>query len=152
MGGLAHRHVVHVQVASNRANDDLARVQTDADLHGDAGAALQVLGVVPDGFLHPKRGIARPHGVILVGERRAEQRHDPVAHDLIHRTLVTVDGLHHPFEHRVEQLASLLGVAVGDEFSRAIHIGEEDRHLLALSLEAALEVRIFSARCRGVYD
>jgi hypothetical protein len=46
--------------------------------------------------------------VIFVGQRGAEQRHDPVAHHLVHRALVSVDGLHHALEYRVEQLAGLL--------------------------------------------
>ena len=33
MRGLADRRVVHVQVAADRAHDDLAGVQPDADLH-----------------------------------------------------------------------------------------------------------------------
>jgi hypothetical protein len=33
--------------------------------------------------LHPERRIAGPHSVILMGERRAEESHDPVAHDVV---------------------------------------------------------------------
>ena len=52
--------------------------------------------------------------------------------------LVAVDGLHHAFGHRVEQFARLLGVAVGQQFHRALQVGEQDRHLLALPFEGAL--------------
>jgi hypothetical protein len=61
-----------------------------------------------------------------------------------------VDGLHHSFEHGVQNLSRLLGVAVGEQLHRALEIGEEDRDLLALALERGLDVRIFSARCFGV--
>ena len=90
------------------------------------------------GLLHPQRRIARPHRVVLVRERCAEERHDPVAHHLVDRALVAVDGLHHPFEDGVEDLARLLGVAVGEQLHRALEVGEEDRDLLALAFEGGL--------------
>ena len=76
--------------------------------------------------------------MVLVGERRAEQRHDPVAHDLVDGALVAVDGLHHPLEHGIEELPRLLGVAVGEQLHRALEVGEEHGDLLALALEGGL--------------
>ena len=76
--------------------------------------------------------------MILVGQRRAEERHDPVAHDLVHRALVAVDRLHHALEDGVEELARLLGIAVGEQLHRALEVGEEHRDLLALALEGGL--------------
>ena len=76
--------------------------------------------------------------MILVGERRAEERHDPVAHHLVDGALVAVDRLHHPLEHGVEELPRLLGVAVGEQLHRALEVGEEHRDLLALALEGGL--------------
>ena len=46
-------------------------------------------------------------------ERRAEEGHDPVAHDLVDRALVPVDRLHHSLEDGVEKLPRLLRVPVG---------------------------------------
>ncbi len=75
--------------------------------------------------------------MVFVGERRAEQRHDSVAHDLIHRALVAMDGVHHAFKDRVEQLARLFWVTVGEQqFRRALHVGEEDSDLLALAFQS----------------
>ena len=74
--------------------------------------------------------------MILVGERRAKQRHDAVAHHLVHRALVAVHGLHHALEHGVEELARLLGVAVGEQLHRALEVGEEHGDLLALAFQA----------------
>ena len=76
--------------------------------------------------------------MILVGERRAEERHDPVAHHLVDGALVAVDGLHHALEHGVEELARLLGIAVGEQLHRALEVGEEHGDLLALALEGGL--------------
>ena len=76
--------------------------------------------------------------MVLVGQRRAEERHDAVAHDLVDGALVAVDRLHHPLEHRVQELPRFLGVPVGQELHRALEVGQQDRHLLALALEGTL--------------
>jgi hypothetical protein len=76
--------------------------------------------------------------VILVGDRRPEQRHDPVAHDLIDRALVAVDGLHHPFEHGVEELPGFFRILVGQQLHRPFQVREQDRDLLALPFEGTL--------------
>ena len=73
-------------------------------------------------------------------DRRPEQRHDPVTHDLIHRALVVVDGLHHVLEHGVEDSTRLLWVAVSEQLHRAFEIGEEHRDLLAFAFECSLRV------------
>ena len=54
-------------------------------------------------------------------------------------------------EEAVHDPVPFLGVDLLGEVHRALHVGEEDRHLLALAFERGLrEVRIFSARCFGV--
>jgi hypothetical protein len=74
--------------------------------------------------------------MILDGERRAKEGHDPVAHNPVHGALVAVHGLDHAVEHRVEQeLLRGLGVAVGKQFHRTLDIGEQHGDLLALTLE-----------------
>ena len=90
--------------------------------------------------------------MILVRQRRAEERHDPVAHHLVDGALVAVHRVHHALEHRVEELARLLGIAVGQQLHRALEVREQHGDLLALAFQRApCEVRIFSARCLGVY-
>jgi len=136
--GLAHGGVVHAEIAADRAHHDVAGVEADADLDFHALGAAKLIRVAPDGVLHPERGIARAHGVIFMGERGAEERHDAVAHHLIHGALVAVDGVHHPLEHGVENLARLLGITVGEQLHGALEVGEEDGDLLALALEGGL--------------
>jgi hypothetical protein len=99
-------------------------------------SAQYLLGVLLDRFLHPQRRVAGTHRVVLVGDGRAEQRHNAVAHDLIDGPLVAVDGVHHPAEHGVQDAASIFGIAVGEQLHRAFEIGEEDGHLLALAFES----------------
>ena len=52
--------------------------------------------------------------MVIMGKRRAEQRHDAVAHHLIHGAFVAVHGLHHPFEDRIKEALRLLGITIGD--------------------------------------
>jgi hypothetical protein len=76
--------------------------------------------------------------VILVSERRSEERHDPIAHHLVHGALVPMHGVHHSLEHGIQDPAGLLGIAVGEQLHRALQIGEEDGDLLPLALEGTL--------------
>jgi len=76
--------------------------------------------------------------MVLVGNRGAEQRHDAIAHDLVHRALEAVHSVHHPVEHNVEDLAGLLRIAISEQLHRALEVGEEHRDLLALAFESCL--------------
>jgi hypothetical protein len=96
------------------------------------------LSVPPRSILHPQRRVTGPHRVVLVRHRRPEQRHDPVPHHLVHRPLVAMDGLHHQRQHRIEDLAGLLRVAIGEQLHRTLEIGEQHGHLLALPLQGGL--------------
>jgi hypothetical protein len=142
VGRLADGRVVHVEITADGAHNDFPGVQPDADLDHRRVRASHLLRIRLHGLLHPECRVAGAHGVIFVGERRAEQRHDPVAHHLVDRSLVAVDGLHHPFEDWIENLARFLGIAIGEQLHRPLEVGEEHSHLFALPLEGAL----------GVYD
>ena len=49
-----------------------------------------------------------------------------------------MDGCHHAFQYRVEQVPSLLRVSVGKHLHGAFKVGEEDGDLLALALQSTL--------------
>jgi hypothetical protein len=133
VGGLAHGRVVHPEVISDGADHDLAGVEPDSNIDGQAFDPAQTPGVLLDRVLHAQRRIAGADGMVLVRERGAEERHDPVPHHLVDGPLVPMDGLHHPLEDRVEHLARFLGIAVGQQLHRALDVGEEDRDLLAFA-------------------
>jgi hypothetical protein len=124
-----------MEVAADRADDDLTGVQAHADQDWHAGNATNLLRVLFHGLLESQRRVARADRMILMGERRAEKRHDAVAHHLIHRALVAVNRFHHPFENRIQEPARLVRVALGEQLHRAFHVGEEDGHLLALAFD-----------------
>src|SRR5262249_13107424 len=138
MSRLAHRRVVHVQIVADGPDHDLSRIETDPDVDEGALLASNLVRVPLDGFLHQERGVTRSHCVVLVGDRRSEKRHDSVAHHLVHSAFVPMHGLHHVLQDGVEYLARFLGIAIGEQFHRALEVGEQDADLLALAFEGAL--------------
>ena len=125
-------------------------LRSDADLDLEAVIPADLRGVAADRLLHGEGRVAGADGVVLMGEGGAEERHDPVAHHLVHRALVAVDGVHHALEDGIEESARLLGVTVGEQFQRALHVGEEHGDLLSLSLQRMAGGQDLSARYRGV--
>ena len=135
---LTDRRVVHVEIAADRPHDDFAGVEADADPHGGAvGVSGERVGVSPSRLLHPESRQARPYRVVLEGDGSTEEGHDSVAHHLVDRAFVLVNGIHHQLEHGVENRPRFFGVAVGQQFHRPFQVGEQHRHLLALALERA---------------
>jgi hypothetical protein len=127
-----------VEIVADGAHDDLPGVQPDPDLDDDPVRASHLFRIGLHGLLHPERRVAGSHGVVLVGERRAEEGHDPIAHHLVHGALVAVDRVHHQREEGIENLARLLGIAIGEQLHGAFEIGEEHGDLLALALQCRL--------------
>ena len=99
--------------------------------------AAHPLGVLLNRLLHAQRGVGRAHRVVLVGDGRAEDRHDPVAEHLVHGALVVMDRLHHPLEDGVEELPRFFRITVGKQLHRPLEVGEQHRHLLSLALEGS---------------
>jgi hypothetical protein len=111
------------------------RVEADPNLHLEPLRPPQVLAIPADRRLHGERRIARPHRMIFMGDRRAKQRHNPIAHDLVHGAFIAMHGRHHAFQHRVENRPGVFGVALGQQLHRAFEVGEQHGHLLALAFE-----------------
>ena len=138
MRRLADGRVVHVEIAADGPYHDFPGVQPDADLDHSRVRTPHLLRVCLHALLHPERGIAGAHGVILMGQRRPEERHDAVAHHLVDRALVPMDRLNHSLENGIENLARFLGVTVGEQLHGAFEIGKEHGDLFTLALEGRL--------------
>ena len=109
----------------------------DADAHPDAGASGEARRAdeVAQRLLHPQRGAHRALGVVLVGDRRAEQRQDPVAEDLVDPPAERRDVVDQQLEARVDQSLHLLGIAVLGQRGEPDEVGEQhgdDAPFLAL--------------------
>ena len=149
MCGGPHRAVVHAQVAAHRAHHHLARVEPHADLHVERLAASQLVGIAGDSLLHAQCRVASADRVVLMRQRRTEQRHDAVAHHLVDRSLVVMHRFHHPLENRIQNLPCLLGIAIREQLHRALQVGEQHRHLLALAFERGLRQENFFGEVLG---
>ena len=73
--------------------------------------------------------------MIFMRDRCPKQGHNAIAHDLVHGPLIAMHGRHHALQHRIEELACLLGVAVSQEFHGAFEIGKQYRDLLAFACQ-----------------
>ena len=62
--------------------------------------------------------------MVLMGQWRAEEGHDPVAHHLIDGAFVPMHGVHHELEHRIENPPRLLRVSVCEQLHGALEVGE----------------------------
>ena len=122
-----------MQVAADRADEHLARIEPDPDRQRRLAAAA--LAEPAHGVLHRERRGTGAYRVVLDGDRCPEQRHDAVTHDLVHGAAVAPHGLDHRLEHRIERRPRVLGIARGQQCHRALQIREQDRDVLALALE-----------------
>jgi hypothetical protein len=78
----------------------------------------------------------RPLRVVLVRDRRPEERHDPIPEELIHRPLVAVDLRQHQLEGPVHHPVHVFRVEAFGEGGEPRHIHEEHGDLLALAFES----------------
>ena len=82
-----------------------------------------------------QRRVTGALGVVLVRDRRAEERHDAVAGELVDRALEAVHAVGEDREEAVHDLVPLFGIDLLGELHRALHVGEQHRDLLALAFE-----------------
>jgi hypothetical protein len=84
-----------------------------------------------------ERCVAGALRVVFMGDRRAEDRHDPVAGELIDGALETVNTLGEDREETVQDLVPLFRIDLLGEIHRALDVGEKDGDLLPLAFEGA---------------
>ena len=119
------------------AGDDLARVDPDPGREVEAGAAAQLGRVLGDVVEHLQSRVTGAPRVILVGDRGAEDGHDPVTGELVDGSLKALHRVGQDREEALHDLAPLLRVLPLGEVHRAAHVGEEHRYLLALAVVLA---------------
>jgi hypothetical protein len=140
-GRKAHRvalsRVIHAEVVADLPDHDFAGVE--AHPHGEVQTPEpQLVGVAPQLLAQPKRRVAGPLRVVLVSDRRPKERHDPVAGVLVDGALEAVHAVRQDLEEAVEDAVPLLGVDLLGQLQRALDVGKQDGHLLALALQGGL--------------
>ena len=87
-----------------------------------------------DDSSRPRRACVPPHAA---------------AHEWIGGSFKAVHRVHHAFQHRVEELAGILRITVGQQLHRPLQVGEQHRHLLALAFEGGLGGEDFLGQMTG---
>ena len=96
----------------------------------------QRAGIATELFSQVESRVTGPPRMILVRDRRSEQRHDAVARVLIDRAFEAVNSVRKDREETIHNLVPLFRVDLFGKVHRALHVGEEDGHLLALAFES----------------
>jgi hypothetical protein len=97
-----------------------------------------------------ERRIAGSLRVVLVGDGRAEERHDPVARVLVDGSLEAVDAVRQDLEEAIQDAVPLLGSTDSASSSELLTSANRMVTCLRSPSRADFEARIFSARCLGV--
>jgi hypothetical protein len=135
VGGVAHRGVVHAQVVSDAPHHDGTRIEPDAHGYREPALGPQLAAVLGERALDAE---CRVHGAaraVLVRDGRPEERHDAVPRVLVDGPLEAVDLGGDELEAGVDDAMDLFRVQLLGQTREAGHVGEEDRHLAALTLQ-----------------
>src|SRR5216683_1115435 len=135
--GVAHRGVVHAQVVADGAHHHEAGVRAHPELEGYLLAGVEPQRPFRKRAPDPDRGQHRAPRVILVRDRRAEERHEAVAQELVDGALEAVDLAERPLEEGAEQRVHAVGPELLGQYGGADQIAEQHRDRLALAFERA---------------
>ena len=106
MRGLANDGVFHIEIFADGADDNFPRIDPNANFERLLGTVCQFGGR----FLDHQCRVTSAHGMILVGQWRAKDRHDAIAQKPVDRTFIVMDGFDHLLEHGIEDRLRTLGV------------------------------------------
>ena len=135
--GVPLGRVVAPQVATDAPDHDLAGVEAGPRHEVEATLAVELAAIRSEPVAERECREARAVGVVLVGGRRAEQRHDAVAGELVERAPEAVHGLAGDGEEALHDVVPVLGVHLRREADGALHVHEQHRDLLALAFARA---------------
>ena len=92
------------------SRDDRAAVDADVEHHALAESRRPSLAELRAALEHLQRRVQRALRVVFVSDRRAEDRHDGIAHEFLDEAVVALDRLRQRREERVLEGANLLGI------------------------------------------
>ena len=137
MGDVADRGVVHPEVVADGTHDHEAGMQSHPEGQVYIAAGRHGHRVRLDRASDVERGQYRPARVVLVRDRRAEQRHETVAQELIDGALVAMDLSQRAVEEAAQQRVHFVGAELLGERRRTDDVAEQHGHRLALALQGA---------------
>ena len=142
-GGVHHvaeDRVLAVAAHVAHAGDHLTAVDPDPQPKLERVPVAIELAQGGDSLVHGQGGVDRPDRIILVGDRRPEQGHDGVAHELVDGAAVEGDRLGQASEHRCRELTHVLGVEALRQGGEPDDVGEQHADESALLDELAVRV------------
>ena len=111
-------------------------MDADAEPHDRLGARGAIHVQLLEFRAHVLGGPRRRGRAVARVAHRAEDRHEPVAEELIEDAAPVDDAARHDAKVRVQHFDDLLGRKTLGESGRAAQVGEEDRHRLTLAGKA----------------
>src|SRR5262249_8235748 len=151
IGRVADRRVVHPPVAADADDDNETGAEALPAPELDTAAPLQFVPIALEGALDTERGMHRAPRMILMSDRRPEQRHDAVAEELIDGALVAMDFGQHQLEGTSHESVHVLRIQPIGHRGESRHVDKEHGDLLALAFESALRSEdLLGEMLRGV--
>jgi hypothetical protein len=133
---VSDRGVGHVAAIADRPDHDFTRVEPDPDREVEIVGAPEFVTEGGELLLELEGCEASATRMILTRDRSAEDRHDPVARELVDGALEFMDAISEDLEEAVHDRAPVLGIDPLRELHRIGQISEQDRDLLSLPLQA----------------
>ena len=140
IGRVADRRGIHSQVAADRAKDDGSGVDAHPHSHlrrGDLASAW----LIAEYALDSDRSQQCTPDMVFLRDRRAEQRHEPVAGKLRRRAAVTMHLGKAFLKERADEVAHRLGPEALGHRGGADDVAEQHRDLLHFAGQIAPSVR-----------
>ena len=125
-----------VGVVADFEHDDLARMQADANLDTGAASLVQLVCVLAYPDLKIERRAAGFERVPFACDRRAEHRHDAVAHETADGAAIRLDCTAHDLRRAIQAIVGILGIELFGLRGRSDGVGEQHRHRLAFARRA----------------
>src|SRR5690348_7094912 len=94
-------------------------MNTNADVQSRFFRLAKPLTIATHLILHCERGVARAQRVVLVRQRRTEQRHDAIAQNLVNGPLVFMNRIHHDAKNWINNSLSRLGIDAFQQLGRS---------------------------------
>src|SRR6516225_4838525 len=143
---MANRSVFGVTLAGlQRTHHHLAGVEPRPRLQRQSSLYAKLIGIAAELLLQANRRLERALWMVLVRERGAEQRENPVAGGLHDVAVVTADGIDHQLEGWINNRTRLFRVEVLHQVHRALDIGKQRGNGLALAIGCSRSIRLL--RC-----
>src|ERR1700722_10700265 len=130
---MAERGEVHAQIVADLRYHHLARVEADADVEPDAVTGFHRRTEGQQGVADMQGGEAGSARMVLVRDRRTEQRDDPVAAELIRCAFKPVDTLGNDLDVILDDAEPMFGVHPFRQGHGALYVDGQDGDVLAFA-------------------